>query len=123
MADFSADMIGHGLSFTLRQPQLEQVRDTQPVLIVTTNEFPAIALPASMAMYSGSLCEPEITSATSAPRFAPSSAGKSPGTPLCSSTAATRPVSACGGKRGPAVQRRCDWHHKGSNKGLVAKKV
>jgi uncharacterized protein YbjQ (UPF0145 family) len=40
VADFSADMIGHGLSFTLRQPHPEQVTDTQPVLIVTTNEVP-----------------------------------------------------------------------------------
>jgi uncharacterized protein YbjQ (UPF0145 family) len=40
VADFSAEMTSRGLSFTLRQRQPEQVPDTQPVLIVTTNEIP-----------------------------------------------------------------------------------
>ena len=37
LADLAADMASHGLGFRQRQ---DQVRDTQPVLIVTTNEIP-----------------------------------------------------------------------------------
>lgn len=40
VADFSADMISHGLRFTQREQRPEPVPDTQPVLIVTTNEIP-----------------------------------------------------------------------------------
>jgi uncharacterized protein YbjQ (UPF0145 family) len=39
-ADFEAAMSSHGLEFIRPRPQAEQVRDTQPVLIVTTNEIP-----------------------------------------------------------------------------------
>ena len=39
VADLAADMASHGLEFVGPQ-QAEQVRDTQPVLIVTTNEIP-----------------------------------------------------------------------------------
>jgi uncharacterized protein YbjQ (UPF0145 family) len=39
-ADFGADMASHQLRFTPRGPRQEQVPDTQPVLIVTTNEIP-----------------------------------------------------------------------------------
>ena len=38
LGDLAADMASHGLDFIRRQP--EPVRDTQPVLIVTTNEVP-----------------------------------------------------------------------------------
>jgi hypothetical protein len=38
--DLAADMARHGLEFANREPQQEQARDTQPVLIVTTNEVP-----------------------------------------------------------------------------------
>ena len=37
--DLVADMVSHGLEFAGPR-QAEQVRDTQPVLIVTTNEIP-----------------------------------------------------------------------------------
>jgi uncharacterized protein YbjQ (UPF0145 family) len=40
LADLAADMAGHGLQFVRPQPPPEQARDTQPVLIVTTNEVP-----------------------------------------------------------------------------------
>ena len=45
LSDLSADMARHGLAFvprTARQPEARQpeARDTQPVLIVTTNEIP-----------------------------------------------------------------------------------
>jgi Putative heavy-metal-binding len=39
VADLAVDMVSHGLEFA-GQRQAEQVRDTQPVLIVTTNEIP-----------------------------------------------------------------------------------
>jgi uncharacterized protein YbjQ (UPF0145 family) len=39
LGDLAADMARHGLEFASREPQ-EQARDTQPVLIVTTNEVP-----------------------------------------------------------------------------------
>ena len=39
LADLAADMASHGLEFIRRIPQ-QAVRDTQPVLIVTTNEVP-----------------------------------------------------------------------------------
>jgi hypothetical protein len=38
LGDLAADMARHGLEFASREPQ-EQARDTQPVLIVTTNEI------------------------------------------------------------------------------------
>jgi len=38
--DLAADMASHGLEFATREPQQAQARDTQPVLIVTTNEIP-----------------------------------------------------------------------------------
>ena len=38
LADLASDMASHGLEFTGRRPP--QVRDTQPILIVTTNEIP-----------------------------------------------------------------------------------
>jgi uncharacterized protein YbjQ (UPF0145 family) len=40
VADLSADMASHRLSFTPKSPRQEQAPDTQPVLIVTTNEIP-----------------------------------------------------------------------------------
>lgn len=40
MGDLAADMARHDLQFVRRQPEPEPVRDTQPVLIVTTNEVP-----------------------------------------------------------------------------------
>lgn len=40
LADLATDMASHGLSFVRRQQQPEQRRDTQPVLIVTTNDIP-----------------------------------------------------------------------------------
>ena len=39
LAELAADMASHGLDFIRARPS-EQVRDTQPVLIVTTNEIP-----------------------------------------------------------------------------------
>jgi Putative heavy-metal-binding len=38
LSDLAADMARHGLEFTALEPRQEQARDTQPVLIVTTNE-------------------------------------------------------------------------------------
>jgi uncharacterized protein YbjQ (UPF0145 family) len=40
LGDLAADMNSHGLDFVRRQPDPEPARDTQPVLIVTTNEVP-----------------------------------------------------------------------------------
>ena len=40
LTDLSADMARQGLSFASRPPQGQAPRDTQPVLIVTTNEVP-----------------------------------------------------------------------------------
>jgi uncharacterized protein YbjQ (UPF0145 family) len=40
LTDLAADMARHGLEFVRRTPQEEPSRDTQPVLIVTTNEIP-----------------------------------------------------------------------------------
>jgi uncharacterized protein YbjQ (UPF0145 family) len=40
LGDLSADVTRHGLGFVRRQPDPEPARDTQPVLIVTTNEVP-----------------------------------------------------------------------------------
>jgi uncharacterized protein YbjQ (UPF0145 family) len=40
LGDLAVDMASHGLEFKRRQPQDEPVRDTVPVLIVTTNEVP-----------------------------------------------------------------------------------
>ena len=39
IADLAADMASHGLSFTAK-PRQQEPRDTQPILIVTTNEIP-----------------------------------------------------------------------------------
>jgi hypothetical protein len=38
--DLAGDMACHGLEFAGRESRQEQARDTQPVLIVTTNEVP-----------------------------------------------------------------------------------
>jgi uncharacterized protein YbjQ (UPF0145 family) len=40
LADLAADMTAHGLSFISRTPRQQPARDTQPILIVTTNEIP-----------------------------------------------------------------------------------
>jgi uncharacterized protein YbjQ (UPF0145 family) len=40
LTDLAADMARHGLGFVSRTPREEPARDTQPVLIVTTNEIP-----------------------------------------------------------------------------------
>jgi uncharacterized protein YbjQ (UPF0145 family) len=40
ISDLSADMAAHGLKFKPRNPVAEQAADTQPPLIVTTNEIP-----------------------------------------------------------------------------------
>src|SRR6266566_6499798 len=40
LSDLSADMARHGLAFVSRAPRQPEARDTQPVLIVTTNEVP-----------------------------------------------------------------------------------
>jgi uncharacterized protein YbjQ (UPF0145 family) len=40
LGDLAADMTSHGLHLVRRRPDPEPVRDTQPVLIVTTNEVP-----------------------------------------------------------------------------------
>jgi len=40
LADLAADMVSHGLEFTPAEPGRPAVRDTQPVLIVTTNDIP-----------------------------------------------------------------------------------
>jgi uncharacterized protein YbjQ (UPF0145 family) len=40
LGDLAADMVSRGLDFVRRQPDPEPARDTQPVLIVTTNEVP-----------------------------------------------------------------------------------
>jgi len=40
VTDLAADMARHGLTFIVRTQRQEQARDTQPVLIVTTNEIP-----------------------------------------------------------------------------------
>jgi uncharacterized protein YbjQ (UPF0145 family) len=40
LSDLSADMARHGLAFVPRTARQPEARDTQPVLIVTTNEIP-----------------------------------------------------------------------------------
>jgi uncharacterized protein YbjQ (UPF0145 family) len=40
LADLATDMASQGLSFIARTPPEQKPRDTQPVLIVTTNEIP-----------------------------------------------------------------------------------
>jgi uncharacterized protein YbjQ (UPF0145 family) len=40
LSDLSADMARHGLAFVPRTARQQEARDTQPVLIVTTNEVP-----------------------------------------------------------------------------------
>ena len=40
LGELAADMDRHGLEFASREPQQEQPRDTQTLLIVTTNEIP-----------------------------------------------------------------------------------
>jgi uncharacterized protein YbjQ (UPF0145 family) len=40
LVDLAEDMARHGFSFATRTPQTRQAPDTQPVLIVTTNEIP-----------------------------------------------------------------------------------
>src|SRR5712691_4603481 len=40
VSDLSADMARHGFAFIPRTPRQQEARDTQPVLIVTTNEVP-----------------------------------------------------------------------------------
>jgi uncharacterized protein YbjQ (UPF0145 family) len=40
LSDLAADMRQRELSFMVREPRQEPVRDTQPMLIVTTNEIP-----------------------------------------------------------------------------------
>jgi hypothetical protein len=42
LGDLAADMARLGLEFASREPQQEQSRDTQPVLIVATNEVPGL---------------------------------------------------------------------------------
>lgn len=46
MSDLAADMLKHGLSFAVRREQPEPARDTQPMLIVTTNEIPGYRITA-----------------------------------------------------------------------------
>ncbi len=89
LADLAADMASHGLGFRQRQ---DQVRDMQPVLIVTTNEIPGYQITRVHGDVFGLIVRARNIFSNIGAQFMT----------VAGPTAGTRPASACGSRHGPA---------------------
>ena len=83
LGDLATDMARHGLEFTSREPQQEQARDTQPVLIVTTNEVPGYRITQVHGDVFGLIVRARNAFSNMGAQLRTLAGGRSPDTPGC----------------------------------------
>ncbi len=106
LSDLAADMARHGLEFASREPRQEQARDTQPVLIVTTNEIPGYRITQVHGDVFGLIVRARNAFSNMGAQLRTLAGGEAAGYTRLLTDSRNQAGSACGARPGPGVLTR-----------------